>query len=84
MTEKQTVSNCVTSLKRVRAQLHNDSDPSIAAELDRVIQQFEFCLKQEAPDPLVVQMARIEGLKAIALVIESVVSIADVVRRLWP
>jgi hypothetical protein len=84
MTEKQTLSNCVTSLNGVRAQLHNDSDPRIAAELDRVIQQLEFCLKQEAPDPLVVQMARIEGLKAIALVIESVVNIADVVRRLWP
>jgi hypothetical protein len=34
------------------------------------------------PDPLLVQRARNEGLKAIALVVESVVAVADLIARL--
>jgi hypothetical protein len=82
MEQKQELSDCVLSLKEVRAQLHNEMDPSIAVRLDGVIQQFESCLKQEVADPLLVQVARSEGLKTIGLIIESVVTIADIIRHL--
>jgi hypothetical protein len=82
MKQKQNISDCVSSLKEVRAQLHSEMDPGITAGLDSVIQQFESCLQQDVDDPLLIQAARNEGLKTVALVIESVVSIADIITHL--
>ena len=83
MNQKQNLLNCVSNLKEVRAQLQDNLDPRITVELDRVIDQFEFCLAQEVPDPLLIQRTRNEGLKLLALVIESVVAIADLITHLF-
>jgi hypothetical protein len=82
MEQKQTLSDCVSALKQVRAQLHSDLDPSITARLDSVIERLESCLKQGVVDPLLLQAARNEGLKTIALIIESVVGIGEVIAHL--
>ena len=81
MKHNQMLLNCVASLKEVRAQWHHELNPRIAAELERVIDQLEFCITQEEVDPLLAQQARNEGLRIIALVIESVVSILDLFTR---
>lgn len=82
MKQEQMLIDCVLALKEVRAELHNDVDPSVITELDRVIQKFEFCLQQGLKDVSAIRAARNEGLKTVALVIESLVGIADLIVRL--
>ena len=82
MKQKRYLSNCVSSLKQIQAQLHNDLNPSVAARLDRVVRQLESCLEHEVHDPLLLRAVRSEALKTLALVIESVVGIADIIAHL--
>lgn len=82
MKQKQNLLDCVSSLKEVRAQLHNALDPSITAKLDGAIGHLEFWLSQETPDEVSVRVARMEALRTVALVIESIVTVADLLRHL--
>ncbi len=79
MKQRQMLSDCVRSLKEVRTQLHSELDPSVTARLDAVVMKLEFCLQEGATSPQLVQATLDEGLKTIALVIESVVGIAELV-----
>lgn len=75
------LSNCVRALKDVRHCMHNDTDPSITAALDKVIAEIESCSKQKVDSSKLAQVAT-EALRTLGSALNCFNAVAELVNRL--
>ena len=75
--------SCADSLREIRAQLHNDLDPSILAELDSVIERLESGPYEQISDSASRAKAVDDALMLLGRIIEVVVGAHDLISRFW-